>query len=252
MRPPACARAWTRWPAWRRPHEGRDDARRLCLGGNLFGEQPRSRLRRRRALASSSTIVVSHARRSTRATSTGAAEETLILPVLRPRRGEPGRRRRSRCSTSCASPTAARRAQPRPRSEVEIIADLARAVLGAGGRSTGRRWTSARSDPRAIAAVVPGLRAAGGDRRARRQEFHDRRPHVPRAAVRRRRPGKAQFHGPCRLPPLARAAGRVPADDAALRGAVQHRRLRGGGPLPRPGAPRRDHDEPATTSRGSG
>src|SRR5207248_571833 len=69
---------------------------------------------------------------------------------------------------------------------------------------------------------------------------HDRRPHLPRDALRDAgRAGPLPSDAAARLRPRG---GRVPPDDGALRGPVQHRRLRGGGPLPRQPPPRRRHD----------
>ena len=69
----------------------------------------------------------------------------------------------------------------------------------------------------------------------------DRRADLARAALQHRvRQGARRGHAGAGVAARGR---RVPPDDAALRGAVQHRRLRGRGHLPRQRAARRRHDE---------
>ena len=131
-----------------------------------------------------------------------------------------------------------------PRSEIEIIADLADArARHRAARSIGRRWRDTGQIREAIAKIVPGLEQIGRDR-PHEAGVSDPRPHAARAAVPHgQRPGAAAR-------PRAAGAGRrrrrAAADDRPQRRAVQHGRLRRLRPVPRPGPPRRD---PAASRR---
>jgi anaerobic selenocysteine-containing dehydrogenase len=160
----------------------------LCLGGNLYGSNPDSQFARR-ALSRldlitylSTTLNTGHA--------WGRACETLILPVLA-RDEEPQRTTQESMFNYVRLSDGGPVRLQGPRSEVDILASLARLVFG---DSTPIDW-KAMGDHcgirRLIARVIPGYDRIGAMDRTRR-EFHVggrtfRTPRFPTPS------GKAQF-----------------------------------------------------------
>jgi molybdopterin-dependent oxidoreductase alpha subunit len=161
----------------------------LCLGGNLFGSNPDSKfasaaLGRLDAIAYlSTTLNTGHA--------WGTARDTLVLPVLpRDEESQPTTQESmfSYVRLSDGGP-------PRcdgPRSEVSVLASLARMVLGDEGPVN---WSELESHQRIralIADLIPGFEPMAEIDRTRR-EFHVGgrhldRPEFPTAS------GRARFH----------------------------------------------------------
>jgi molybdopterin-dependent oxidoreductase alpha subunit len=179
---------------------GRDEMRAaLCLGGNLFGSNPDS-VYASAALAKldliaymSTTLNSGHA--------WGTARETLILPVL-PRDEEPQPTTQESMFSYVRLSEGGAARYPGPRSEVSVLADTARRVLGADGLV---RWRDLESHQRIrslIADLIPGFEPLADIDRSRK-EFHIAgryfdRPHFPTPS------GRARFHA-VRLPDLAGA-----------------------------------------------
>jgi molybdopterin-dependent oxidoreductase alpha subunit len=172
----------------------------LCTGGNLFGSNPdaafASRALRKVDLVVylSTTLNTGHV--------CGRGRETIILPVLARDEESQGTTQESMFSYVRLSDGG----EPRhdgPRSEVDIIATIARLVLG---DSTPVDWESLHRHERiraAIAATIPGYEAIGAIDQTKR-EFHigGRIIHQPRFAT---DTGRAKFDV-VSLPPLKGAA----------------------------------------------
>jgi molybdopterin-dependent oxidoreductase alpha subunit len=171
----------------------------LCLGGNLFGSNPDARFAEdamgKLDLVAylSTTLNTGHA--------WGRAKETLILPVL-PRDEEPQPTTQEsmfsfvRLSSGGSSRIAG------ARSEVSILVELARRVLG-DSVSGSLKWSDLQSHSavrRLIADLIPGLEAMSDIDQTRR-EFH-----IPgRDLAHRTFPtpsGRAKFHAVPLPPPL--------------------------------------------------
>jgi molybdopterin-dependent oxidoreductase alpha subunit len=132
----------------------------FCLGGNLWGASPDATYAKR-AMERIDTVVYMNTSLNTgHAWGTGA-EETIILPVLaRDEEPEPSTQESMfsyiRLSDG-GRPRHPATEQTGPRAEVEIIADIARRVLGEGGPVNWRDMARTSTIRRAIAAIVPGL-----------------------------------------------------------------------------------------------
>ena len=224
----------------RRPR--RDAKSALCLGGNLFGSNPDATFAAQALGEARSDRVPEHdaqyrarlgpgegnadpARAASRrgAAADDAGVDVQLRAAERRRAGAaPGTAKRS-VGAADARPPGARRQRPGQLARPRKPRAHPRADRRADSRASSRWPTST----------------------GRASEFHiaGRRldtPQFPTAigqgAVSRDRRCRQRRHG-------ARAP--AAADDRALGGAVQHRRLRGGGHLPRAGAARRHPDEPA-------
>ncbi|MCG3131307.1 MAG: putative oxidoreductase [Phycisphaerae bacterium] len=174
-----------------------------CLGGNLFGSNPDARwtaeaMRRLdSAVYLSTTLNTGHA--------WGRAQETIILPVK-------ARDEESQATTQESMFNFVRLSEggperlPGPRGEVEVIATLARAVLGDDGAVDWRSMLEHRTIRRAIAKIIPGYEEIGAIDDAGR-EFHvaGRTMHAPRFPT---PSGRARFHVTS-LPPAPSAAGEL-------------------------------------------
>jgi len=123
-------------------------------------------------------------------------EETIILPVLA-RDEEPEPSTQESMFSYIRLSDGGTPRHVGPRAEVEIIADLATRVVGEGGPVNWRDMSHTSTIRNAIAAIVPGLE---------------------------------------QIAEIDTRAGGAHPDDDPQRGAVQHRRLRGGRPLPQPDA----------------
>ena len=132
----------------------------FCLGGNLYGASPDATYARR-AMEKIDTVVSMNTSLNTgHAWGTGA-EETIILPVLaRDEEPEPSTQESMfsyiRLSDG-GTPRHPTTEQTGPRAEVEIIADIARRVLGEGGPVNWRDMAHTSTIRKAIGAIVPGM-----------------------------------------------------------------------------------------------
>jgi molybdopterin-dependent oxidoreductase alpha subunit len=171
----------------------------FCLGGNLFGSNPDARFAAE-ALGKLDTLVylsttlnTGHAR--------GLARETIILPVLA-RDEEPEATTQESMFNFIRLSDGGPRRHDGPRSEVDVIASLAEAVLGNSPESRVESqepeavaWSTLRSTAnirQAIARIVPGFEKLAEIDRTR-EEFHiaGRVFHEPRFAT---PDGRARLH----------------------------------------------------------
>ena len=135
----------------------------FCLGGNLWGASPDAAYAGR-ALSRCDTVVTMSTTLNTGHAGGLGKEETIILPVLaRDEEPEPSTQE-SMFSFVRLSDGGPRRLEG-PRSEVDVIADLAERVLGPTVTGSGGQvldWREMRHTStirRAIARIVPGLEA---------------------------------------------------------------------------------------------
>jgi molybdopterin-dependent oxidoreductase alpha subunit len=169
----------------------------FCLGGNLYGSNPdsafaRSALSRLEMLVYlSTTLNTGHVH--------GLAHETLILPVLA-RDEEPQPTTQESMFNYVRLSEGGLHRLDGPRSEVEVIADLAHRVLGDGGPLDWKLMQSHRRIREAMARILPGFEALARIDDTK-QEFHiaGRTFHEPHFAT---ESGRAQLHVH-ELPPLA-------------------------------------------------
>ena len=169
----------------------------LSLGGNLFGSNPDARFAED-AIAKldlvaylSTTLNTGHA--------WGRAKETLILPVL-PRDEEPQPTTQESMFSFVRLSAGGASRVPGARSEVSILVELARRVLGesVGGSLNWSDLHSHSAVRRLIADLIPGLEPIG-DIDQTKQEFHI--PGRDLAGLKFPTPtGRAKFH-PAALPP---------------------------------------------------
>jgi len=161
----------------------------VCLGGNLFGSNPDAAfaagaIGRLDLIAYlSTTLNTGHA--------WGTAKETLVLPVL-PRDEEPQPTTQESMFSYVRLSDGGPARYAGPRSEVSVLAALARRVLGEGGPVNWHELERHQQIRALIAELVPGLEAMAEIDRTR-HEFHipGRRldaPTFPTAS------GKACFH----------------------------------------------------------
>jgi anaerobic selenocysteine-containing dehydrogenase len=132
----------------------------LCLGGNLWGASPDAAFAER-AMAGIDTVVYLSTSLNTGHAGGLGGKETIILPVLaRDEEPEPSTQESMfsyiRLSDG-GTPRHPADLTTGPRSEVEIIADLAQRVLGTGGPVDWRGMAHTSTIRTTIAAIVPGL-----------------------------------------------------------------------------------------------
>jgi anaerobic selenocysteine-containing dehydrogenase len=139
-----------------------------CLGGNLFGSNPDAAYAQR-ALAAVDQVVYLNTTLNTGHVH-GRGRETWILPVL-PRDEEPEPTTQESMFSYIRLSDAGKPRHAGPRSEVRVIAALARAVLGDGGAVDWRALEHHADIRRTIAEVVPGLEQLAEIDRTR-HEFH--------------------------------------------------------------------------------
>lgn len=140
----------------------------LCLGGNLYGSNPDSKFAAR-ALAKldlvaylTTTLNTGHA--------WGTARETLVLPVL-PRDEEPQPTTQESMFSYVRLSDGGAARYPGPRSEVSVLAEIGRRVLGNDGPVN---WSDLQSHQRVralIADLIPGFEPLADIDRTR-GEFH--------------------------------------------------------------------------------
>ena len=129
----------------------------FCLGGNLYGASPDATYAKR-AMEKIDTVVYMNTSLNTgHAWGTGA-EETIILPVLaRDEEPEPSTQESMFSYIRLSDGGTPRHVGPR--AEVDIIADIARRVLGEGGPVNWREMAHTSTIREAIAKIVPGMEA---------------------------------------------------------------------------------------------
>jgi anaerobic selenocysteine-containing dehydrogenase len=140
----------------------------VCLGGNLYGSNPDSHYAGA-ALSQLDMLVYLNTTLNT-GHAHGLARETMVLPVLA-RDEEPQATTQESMFNYVRLSDGGPARHAGPRSEVEIVAQLAGAVLGVTGPID---WQAMRSTGRireAIARVVPGFENIGRIDRSR-EEFH--------------------------------------------------------------------------------
>ena len=175
----------------------------FCLGGNLYGSNPDARYtcealsRLDMQVYLSTTLNTGHAH--------GLAEETLILPVLA-RDEEPQPTTQESMFNFVRLSDGGPPRHVGPRSEVEVIAEIAERVLGSSGPID---WQSMRNTGRireAIAKVIPGFEQMGKiDKTKEEFQIEGRTFHTPRFPT---DSGRAVLH-PHDLPELQGRTGEL-------------------------------------------
>jgi anaerobic selenocysteine-containing dehydrogenase len=168
----------------------------LCLGGNLFGSNPDAHfaeraLRKLRFITYlSTTLNTTHA--------WGRAQETLILPVL-PRDEESQPTTQESLFSMIRYSEGGPARYPGPRSEVSLLTEIARRVLGEQGPVDWKQLESHTAIRQLIGELIPELEPLKDIDRTR-QEFHipGRKFHTP---VFPTASGRASFHA-VKLPSL--------------------------------------------------
>lgn len=173
----------------------------FCLGGNLFGSNPDATFARE-ALSRLQLLVYINTKLNTGHVHALAAE-TIILPSLA-RDEEPQATTQESMFNYIRLSDGGPPRHPGPRSEVEMIAQLADAVIGPAAPINWREMAQTRRIREAIAAVVPGFEEISQIDETK-QEFHvgGRVFHAARFAT---ADGRANLHVHT-LPPLRGAAG---------------------------------------------
>lgn len=160
----------------------------FCLGGNLYGSNPDSQFAEE-ALAKLKTLIFMSTTLNT-GHAHGLAEETIILPVLaRDEEAEPTTQE-SMFNFVRMSDGGPRRL-PGPRSEVEVIADIAASVMPDNSPIDWNELRHTRNIRQMIAKVVPGWSALGKIDETRQEfQIEGRTFHAPKFAT---PDGKAQL-----------------------------------------------------------
>ena len=169
----------------------------FCLGGNLYGSNPDAAFAEE-ALGKLDTLVYLNTTLNT-GHAHGLSRETIILPVL-PRDEEPQATTQESMFSYVRLSDGGPRRHEGPRSEVQVIAQIARRVLGDSGPIDWRRLEDTRRIREAIAAAVPGFEAMAKIDDSKK-EFHigGRTFHQPKFNT---KDGKARLHAH-ELPDLA-------------------------------------------------
>jgi molybdopterin-dependent oxidoreductase alpha subunit len=129
----------------------------LCLGGNLYGASPEASYARRSLGKVDTVVYMSTSLNTGHAWGTGA-EETIILPVLaRDEEPEPSTQESMFSYVRLSDGGTPRHVGPR--SEVEIVADMAVRVLGEQGPVDWRGMAHTTTIRDTIGKIVPGLEA---------------------------------------------------------------------------------------------
>ncbi len=139
----------------------------FCLGGNLYGSNPDASYAAR-ALGKLDLLVYLNTTLNT-GHAHGLAEETIVLPVLA-RDEEPQPTTQESMFSYVRLSDGGPRRHEGPRSEIEIIANIARSVLGATGPIDWQELENTRRIRETIARIVPGWEAIGEIDRTK-QEF---------------------------------------------------------------------------------
>lgn len=140
----------------------------LCLGGNLYGSNPDAAFAAQ-AIASLDTIVYLSTTLNT-GHAHGLAAETIILPVLA-RDEEPQATTQESMFNYIRLSDGGPARHAGPRSEIEVVSQLADRVLGSSGPIHWRDMGDAGKIRQAIAQIVPGMEQMADIDRTHR-EFH--------------------------------------------------------------------------------
>jgi len=149
----------------------------FCLGGNLFGSNPDS-VYAAKALGNLETLVQMSTTLNT-GHAHGLARETIILPVLA-RDEEPQPTTQESMFNYVRLSDGGPRRHAGPRSEVEVIAEIAERVHGSSGPVDWRAMRDTGRIREAIAAIVPGFEKIGQiDRTKEEFQIEGRTLHQP-------------------------------------------------------------------------
>jgi molybdopterin-dependent oxidoreductase alpha subunit len=161
----------------------------LCLGGNLFGSNPDAAFAARAIGKLDAITYLSTTLNTTHAW--GRAAETLILPVF-PRDEESQPTTQESMFSFVRLSDGGPRRYAGPRSEVSVLLEIARRILGDGGRVDWQSLESHAAIRRLIADLIPSLEPLS-QIDATKREFHiaGRALHTPRFPT---ASGKARFH----------------------------------------------------------
>ena len=161
----------------------------FCLGGNLYGSNPDAAFAAN-ALSKLDTIIYLSTSLNT-GHAHGLARQTIILPVLA-RDEEPEPTTQESMFNYIRMSDGGLRRHEGPKSEVEVIATIAKRVLGAGGPVD---WPSMQRTGKireAIAQVIPGFEKIGEiDRTKQEFQIDGRTLHTPTFAT---PTGRARLH----------------------------------------------------------
>jgi molybdopterin-dependent oxidoreductase alpha subunit len=161
----------------------------FCLGGNLYGSNPDA-LYAGEALARLDTIVYMNTTLNT-GHAHGLAKETIILPVLA-RDEEPEPTTQESMFNYVRLSDGGPRRHEGPRSEVEVIATVARQTLGDSGPVDWRSMQSTGKIRQAIAKVIPGFEQLAAMEQTKKEfQIPGRTIHEPRFPT---PSGKAVLH----------------------------------------------------------
>jgi molybdopterin-dependent oxidoreductase alpha subunit len=170
----------------------------FCLGGNLYGSNPDATFAAS-ALGKLDMLVYMSTTLNTGHAHGLAAQDTIILPVLA-RDEEPEPTTQESMFSFVRYSDGGPRRHVGPRSEVEILGEIARRVLGGTGPIDWQRLAQTGELREAIGAIIPGWeKIRDMDRTKHEFAITGRRltePHFPTAS------GKARLHTPP-LPPLS-------------------------------------------------
>jgi anaerobic selenocysteine-containing dehydrogenase len=188
----------------------------MCLGGNLFGSNPDAAFAARamgkieQVVYLNTTLNTGHAH--------GLGRETIILPVLA-RDEEPEPTTQESMFSYVRLSDGGPRRHEGPKSEVEIVADLAARVLPGSGPIDWSLFRSASRIREAIASIVPGLEKIGDlDRTKNEFVIPGRAFHTPAFPT---ADGKARLHVH-ELPELAGAdASTLPLAPGSAGGRIE-------------------------------
>lgn len=158
-------------------HSGRSKFA-FCLGGNLWGSNPDATYARE-AMANLDMVVYLNTTLNT-GHAWGLAEETIILPVLA-RDEEPQATTQESMFSYVRYSDGGPARHEGPKSEIEVIAHVARAILGDSGPIDWRALEDTKRIRETIAAIVPGFeQLAEIDRTKREFQIAGRTFHEPR------------------------------------------------------------------------
>lgn len=168
----------------------------VCLGGNLFGSNPDAKFAAK-ALGNLDLVVYLNTTLNT-GHAQGLAKETLILPVL-PRDEEPQLTTQESMFNYVRISDGGPPRHPGPKSEIEVIASIARGVLGDDGPIKWSLLQSTHHIQEAIAQVIPGYEAIANATASKKEfQISGRTFHTPQFPTPN---GKAQLR-PHTLPDL--------------------------------------------------
>lgn len=168
----------------------------LCLGGNLFGSNPDAKYADE-ALSKLDLLVMLNTTLNT-GHAHGLAKETILLPVLA-RDEEPEPTTQESMFNYVRLSDGGPRRYPGPRSEVQVVADLGKRLVGEGKGVEWDAMAKTHSIRHWIAKVVPGYEAIDGIEKTKKEfQIEGRTFHEPRFGT---KDGLAVLHRPD-LPPL--------------------------------------------------